>query len=378
MRVKRIKTGMILVVAMALCLVGCAPRWELPLTVDGQPQATILGSDVAQWAEQFPGEVDDDGALLLERVLWEYNVDCVDALAVDGRTIPWSQGYDQCWLLPDGTLKLGDERLHPAILDVTSPPEMADVSARVYDVAPSVAVALGLEPPERATGGVLADGRHAHVLYIFIDGLSLRRYRAVGQGGAMPYLSSLGEPRVALSVFPSVTKVSSAAMLTGAPPQDNGVRDRSTRKTDVETILDIIAASGRTSVSVEGDALSFNMPNTELVLSGDRDGNGSSDDNTFANAMRAIEQGMPDFLWVHFHGVDDYGHTYGVGGPEEPKKMTEVDGYVRQIGQALPPDTLVIIGSDHGMHNEPGGERAGNHGTLRPEDMLIPLWVFVS
>jgi len=377
MRGKRIKTGMFLIIALALCLAGCAPRWELPLTVDGQPWATILGADVAQWAERFPSEVDDDGALLLERALWEYEVDCVDSLTIDGRQIPWSQGYDQCWLLPDGTLKLGDERLQPAALDVTTPPERADVSARVYDIAPTVAVALGLEPPERSTGGVLVDGRHAHVLYIFVDGLSLRRYRAVGQDDAMPYLTSLGEPRVALSVYPSVTKVSSAAMLTGAPPQDNGVRDRSTRKTDVETILDVIAAAGLSSIAVEGDALSFNMPNTELVLSGDRDGNGSADDNTCANAMRALEQGMPDFLWVHFHGIDDNGHTYGVGGPEEKNKMTEVDGYVRQICQTLPPDTLVIIGADHGMHNEPGGERAGNHGTLRPEDMLIPLWAFV-
>ena len=91
--------------------------------------------------------------------------------------------------------------------------------------------------------------------------------------------------------------------------------------------------------------------------------------------MRAIEEGIPDFLWIHFHGVDDVGHTYGTGVQEELDKMREVDGYVRDICQALPPDTLVIIGSDHGMHNESGGERAGNHGTLRLEDMLVPFWV---
>ena len=142
------------------------------------------------------------------------------------------------------------------------------MAGRVNDVAPTVASVLGLDAPERSSGRVLATGTFQHVVYVFIDGLGYRRYQAVANQGIMPFLNSLGEPIVALSVYPSVTKVSSAAMLTGAMPQENGVRDSSTRSTETETILDVLAAAGRSSIAVEGDALAFNMPNTEIVLSG--------------------------------------------------------------------------------------------------------------
>ena len=115
---------LIMLLLTILALVGCAPRWEIALSVDGQPQTPIMGAEVAEWAELFPGEVDEDGALSLERALWEYGVDCVERLEVDGRSVPWSEGYDQCWLLPDGRLRLGDEMLSPMALNVVRPIEM--------------------------------------------------------------------------------------------------------------------------------------------------------------------------------------------------------------------------------------------------------------
>jgi len=29
-----------------------------------------------------------------------------------------------------------------------------------------------------------------------------------------------------------------------------------------------------------------------------------------ANALAVLDFSLPDLLWVHFHGVDDAGHTY--------------------------------------------------------------------
>jgi len=191
----------------------------------------------------------------------------------------------------------------------------------------------------------------------------------------MPFLDSLGPPLTALTVYPSVTKVASAAMLTGAMPKENGVRDTSQRKTDVETILDVLSAEGRSCIAVEGDGLAFNMPNAEVILSGDRDGNGGSDDNTFHNASQVIRERMPDFLWVHFHGIDDVGHSHGPGSDQELTKMREVDGYIRDIVAALLSDTLVIIASDHGMHRVHDQARKGNHGSLTARDMFVPLWL---
>ncbi|MDX9955638.1 MAG: alkaline phosphatase family protein, partial [Anaerolineae bacterium] len=110
----------------------------------------------------------------------------------------------------------------------------------------------------------------------------------------------------------------------------------------------------------------------------DRDGNGGSDDNVLSNVLAVLETGMPDLLWVHFHGIDDAGHTYGPEAPEERAKITEVDTAVGEVLATLPPHTAVLIFADHGMHAVAEEGRLGNHGQLIARDMLIPIWAFVT
>jgi predicted AlkP superfamily pyrophosphatase or phosphodiesterase len=137
-----------------------------------------------------------------------------------------------------------------------------------------------------------------------------------------------------------------------------------------------VAAAGGLEVSaVEGEALAFNLLGAEIQLSGDRDGNGGTDDNVLANALTVLDAGMPDLFFVHFHGIDDAGHTYGPGTPEEEAKIREVDAAVGRLLEALPASTLVIIFADHGMHLVDEEGRLGNHGNLVERDMFIPIWV---
>jgi len=88
-----------------------------------------------------------------------------------------------------------------------------------------------------------------------------------------------------------------------------------------------------------------------------------------------LEDGMPELFFVHFHGIDDAGHTYGPGAPEEEAVIREVDAALGRLLQSLPSDTLVIIFADHGMHQVEGEARSGNHGNLIERDMFIPIWV---
>ena len=167
-------------------------------------------------------------------------------------------------------------------------------------------------------------------------------------------------------------------MLTGAPPAVNGAALRGTRTTEMETLFDVAAQAGLHVIAVEGNALAFNLRNADITLSGDRDGNDSTDDNVHANALAVLEAGMPDVLWVHFHGIDDVGHTYGPNTPEEDAAITYIDSAVGDILAALPPDTLVLIFADHGMHAVQEEGRLGNHGNLIARDMLVPVWVMVK
>lgn len=371
----RIRALALLVLA-AIFLAGCGDRWELALSRDGQALPPITARQWRDWAKIFPDDLREDGALSLERALWEAGVPVVLAIEVDGRTYPWVHAYDLCWLLQDGRVEIaGSVFAGEPLAVVGPPPEMAQATASVIDLAPTIAHALGVRAPAKSSGRVLTAARAGHVVYIFLDGLGYLRYQEIAGQGVMPFLDSLGSPQLATTLYPSTTRVATAGMMTGAMPQVSGVRDRNTRDTQIETLFDVLTEANRSSVSVEGDALAFSMRNTDLMLSGDRDGNGASDDNTFANAMQVIGEGLPDFLWVHFHGIDDVGHTYGPQSDEEVAKVAEVDGYLAELVAALPADCLLLISADHGMHAVDEDERLGNHGSLMPQDMLVPLWV---
>jgi len=155
----------------------------------------------------------------------------------------------------------------------------------------------------------------------------------------------------------------------------HGVETRGIRKTDSETLLDIASNHGLWVAAVEGEALAFNLRGAETQLSGDRDGNGGTDDNVLANSLAVLDQGIPDLFFVHFHGIDDLGHEVGPGAADEERKIREVDQAVGEILERMPPGTVVIIFADHGMHLEEGGERKGDHGHLIAHDMLIPIWI---
>jgi predicted AlkP superfamily pyrophosphatase or phosphodiesterase len=215
-------------------------------------------------------------------------------------------------------------------------------------------------------------------MLLFLDGLGYVRYTEARDAGLIPHLTALGEPLVGLTVYPPSTSVASAALLTGAPPEVNGVDRRGIRKTEVETLFDRVAAAGGQVVAIEGESLAFNLRGAEVHLSGDRDGNGSTDDNVFSNALVMLGQGAPDLLFVHVHGIDDVGHTFGPGTPEEEAVIRDVDAAVGRLVEALPVGTFIVVFSDHGMHRVEGERRLGNHGHLIDRDMFIPILLTVK
>jgi predicted AlkP superfamily pyrophosphatase or phosphodiesterase len=249
------------------------------------------------------------------------------------------------------------------------------VQASITDIAPTVADVLGLPAPVQATGRFLGAPAARHVLLLFLDGFGYLRYTEALHAGLIPNLAALPAPLLGLTEYPPSTRVGTAALLTGASPRVNGVDGRDTRSTEVETLFDVAAAAGLEVVSVEGEALAFNLRGAKIQLSGDRDGNGGTDDNVLANALAVLDDGMPDLFFVHFHGIDDAGHTYGIGTPEEEAKIQEVDAMVGRLLDALPDETLVVIFADHGMHPVVEEVRQGNHGNLVERDMFVPIWL---
>ncbi len=80
-------------------------------------------------------------------------------------------------------------------------------------------------------------------------------------------------------------------------------------------------------------------------------------------------------LLRNFHGIDDRGHSYGPGSPEEEASIIEVDAAVGELIELVPHGTLIVIFADHGMHLVQEEGRLGNHGHLIERDMFIPLFL---
>jgi len=359
-----------------LCLAGCGQTWQATVVApdgsDFRVDRAIL-EDLAELTEEEQG-------IPLDRVLWTAGHHAVDRLLITGpegaiHEFEWSAVAEDAVWREDGQIAIGAEVYPVSRLVVEPPLVLSQVQAEITDIAPTVAAALGLPAPAQANGSALEAPEAGHVLLLFLDGFGYVRYTEALDAGLIPNLAAVGEPLVGLTQYPPSTRVGTAALLSGAPPQVNGVDGRSVRSTTTETIFDVAAAAGLDIVAVEGEALAFNLRGAEVQLSGDRDSNGGTDDNVLSNALAVLDDGMPELFFVHFHGIDDAGHTYGPGTPEEEAVIREVDAAVGQLLAALPSDTLIIIFADHGMHQVEGEARSGNHGNLIERDMFIPIWV---
>jgi len=386
---RRLKTSGRLLALLSLSLLtalssSCLNRWEAQIeTADGATY--VVNASVLRDLEEYDEE---ESGTPFERLLWNADHAVVQQLLVttaDSRLLQydWPSHAQGARWQRNGSMTIGTEEfsardLDGAVLHAEPPPMLSEVVANLADIPVTAAHALGWRPPSEASGRVLDSTRTEHVMLLFLDGFGYVRYQEALHDGLIPHLAALGEPLVALTAYPPSTRVASAVLLTGARPHVSGVTTRSDRSTEIETLFDVAAEAGVEVVAVEGEALSFNLRNATVQLSGDRDGNGSTDDNVLANTLPVLQRGMPRLFFVHFHGIDDAGHEYGPGAPEEEEVIRAEDDAVRQILDALPDSTMLIIFADHGMHwvNEEG--RVGNHGNLIERDMFVPILVHVK
>ncbi|MCL2671828.1 MAG: alkaline phosphatase family protein [Clostridiales bacterium] len=204
------------------------------------------------------------------------------------------------------------------------------------------------------------------VLIIELDGWGWVMYNRAEQ----PFLGGLNAARC-LAVYPPISPVGLASMLTGELPSVHGIHDRYNRELAVEDIFAKVAAMGKEAAYVEGNTTlikAFLSP----TLSPDLNGENGTDDEVFANAVAAMAD-MPDLLFVHFHGIDDIATAFGPYAPETMAKIAYIDALVAELAALW--QGCIIITSDHGLHETEDG---GAHGVFCAEDMLVPYIIVRS
>lgn len=206
--------------------------------------------------------------------------------------------------------------------------------------------------------------RGIRVLSIYVDGFSYRQYEALLNDEGADYMDSLSHVVPATVGYMPVTNVGFATMLTGVDPSVHGIHDRSFRQPAVATIFDYCNDQGISNGLIEGNAQILAL-NTDTTLNIDANENGTIDDEIHESALMNLHQ--YDYMMVHYHSVDDFGHDNGEMSDDTMSQLKMIDGYIEELVSQW--DGKVIILADHGMHSTQEG---GSHGAFRVEDFVVP------
>lgn len=204
------------------------------------------------------------------------------------------------------------------------------------------------------------------VMVVLLDGFSYDQYKKLDKENLIPFFSKHFRNE-AISVYTPVTNAGFAAMITGETPDINGIHNRDYREMKVESIFGYAEKTGKKSILLEAD---IKMLNTEIepILHLDENKDGDIDDEIFETALE-ISKDNYDLIFIHFHGIDDRGHSYGPDSHITMDYIKKIDGYMKEIS-AVWKDTIIMT-ADHGMREI---DQGGNHGICRYEDMLVPYF----
>lgn len=198
------------------------------------------------------------------------------------------------------------------------------------------------------------------VLVCYLDGFGYFGYREACQKERIPYIKETFLVHAVETVEPALTNPAMATMLTGVLPEVHGVVSRKEHRPKVPTIF---ADLNRPAAVIEGDSIIVQTEVRQQLYTASADE--TEDHAVCEGAGKAMEEGA-EFLLVHFHGIDDAGHTYGPYADETLDKMEEIDGYVRKLCEVWKGTCFIV--SDHGMHKAVSDGAAGDHGTDAEED----------
>jgi arylsulfatase A-like enzyme len=211
------------------------------------------------------------------------------------------------------------------------------------------------------------------VLILSIDGLRPDAISAAPMPNLLNLMQNSAYTLNAQTVYPSVTLISHASMLTGLCPSKHGVdwNDYLPKKgyANGTDIFDLAHAAGLQTVMYVGKEKlrQITEPSSTdiFVYVNDRD---------LVVTQRLLDDFPQGFglLFIHFPLVDGMGHEYGWMSPQQLSVAFRADEALGKIladldARGLRDETLIIVTADHGGHDT-------THGSSMPIDMTIP-WV---
>lgn len=215
---------------------------------------------------------------------------------------------------------------------------------------------------------MLALENDKRVMVIETDGFSYLQANQKIEG-----LKVLGGDFIVLaSVYPAISNVALASIVTGGTPYYTDILKREVKKPKIPDMFDYALAAQKTASYIEGNG-NLILTNIDQIFN-TADADGSTDKNVYNSAKSELAKNF-DLTFIHFHGIDDINHAYCPESLEAVAKIKEIDGYIYDLISDF--SGTVIIVSDHGaVTQNNNGVLTGSHGTFFAEgDMLTPYYV---
>jgi hypothetical protein len=232
--------------------------------------------------------------------------------------------------------------------------------------------------PEREAAPAPARRLARRAYVIVIDGCNRERLRQASALGLTPTLDRLtAEGTEYLDVqtaAPARTVVCFSSMLTGAAPQEHGMRSNFAPRLGVRvpSVFGQLERAGRRGRLV-GIAHLIDPFGEEIVRSVTSVQPTEVLDHSLAAAGRAVvEEEDPDLLVLQLLAADQLGHVRGTRNPEYLDQLAETDRRIEEFLDFLGArgrlnDAAVIVMADHGQ-----GRGIGGHGHLDWGESPVP------
>ncbi|HEY3273001.1 MAG TPA: alkaline phosphatase family protein [Methanocella sp.] len=356
----------LLLSCVAAGCVNSSTQWTM--TINGDSAYTINNSVYTE-IQYSNATVNGTTGVPLEEFLYGYGLYPVTSVSIGGHTYNWSwlattTDRDQPVLvMPNGSIFDGQSFLKTdnIVVNMSEKPTYSSLN-----IEPSLLYALGL-----GGNGTLITNKSDRIVLFYVDAFGYDRYQWAKSKGIISNITSLGEPLKIACVYPSVSIVNSKTLVSGIPPNASK-GELLSYFPDGPTILQIAGQHGLNACWIDGKTQPVNLGDYTINRP-DVDKNGYEADEVTAEALQKYGN-EANLIFVHFKDTDSVMHA---SGPYSDESMAAIKFADEQIGRMLPfldPGTMVIIYADHGGHKTFDG---GNHGTLIPEDMIIPFIVHI-
>lgn len=213
---------------------------------------------------------------------------------------------------------------------------------------------------------------------MLVDGLG--RDLLVEHADCAPYLSSLLNGYVTCGV-PSTTVTSLTSLGTGLPPGKHGVVGYTSRIPGTRRVLNALKWNDHVDplewqpyptamAALADDGVAVTVVNharfegTGLTVCSQRGVPYRGVDSVWERleaAVDAVQAGERSFVYTYESTLDHIGHEYGCESREWRDRLRVVDSEIRQLREALPADTGLIVTADHGMLDLPAAGRFDVH-----------------